>query len=331
MVWVAMGLLWWIPEKWRGWIAGIWVVGFAVIAALQPFTTIAPAYALPDAIQASETQAVFSFKTNQIAVYDAGIVTPQVHPGTYVEVTVDFGALTTFDGNWSLFVHLVTEEEIIIGQRDIYPGRGLLATSDLQAGYAWHNPIAIYVPKTAYTPNTVKIRLGWYDLLTGQRMTLENGAEMFTLGQVEITHKNDTEIPNPQTINFSNLIELVGYDITTLNPKQGETVELTLYWQALQPIDWDYVVFANIIDPQTFTKFADSNAMPVQWSRPTSTWQTDEIIVDTHTLTVSENAVSGVYAIEVGLYLQEDGFPRLSIMGTYDNFVYLTPLRIGGE
>ena len=106
---------------------------------------------------------------------------------------------------------------------------------------------------------------------------------------------------------------------------------MTLYWRRLQPIENDYVVFANIIDPQTLTKYADSNAMPVEWTRPTSTWEADEIIVDTHTLTISPDAIDGVYQLELGLYLQEDGFPRLPRIGTYDNFIYLTPFRIESE
>jgi hypothetical protein len=121
---------------------------------------------------------------------------------------------------------------------------------------------------------------------------------------------------------------LIGYDISTLNPASGDTVELTLYWRALQPLERDYVVFANIIDPQTFTKYAESNAMPVQWTRPTSTWAVGEIIEDTHTLTVIENAAAGVFPIEIGLYVQEEGFPRLGVIGTYDNYIYLTPVRI---
>ncbi|MDQ7033387.1 MAG: glycosyltransferase family 39 protein [Anaerolineae bacterium] len=331
MLWFAVSLLWWIPEKWRGWIASAWVIFFAIIAALQPLTTIAPAYALANTIQTTESQAIFTSDDSQIALYNAEIRTPQVSPDSYVEITVDFAALTEYDRNWSIFVHLVTEDEIIVGQRDIFPARGLLATSDLETGYAWHNPIAIFVPQTAYTPNTVEVRLGWYDIRTGQRMTLENGDEMLTLGQVDLTSRDKSEIPNSQSINFGNLIELLGYDITTLNPSLGDTIDLTLYWRALQPIERDYVVFANIIDPTTFTKYAASNAMPVQWTRPTSTWEVGEIIQDTHTLTIADNAVSGVYPIEVGLYLQQDGFPRLGIMGTYDNFAYLTPMRIESE
>jgi 4-amino-4-deoxy-L-arabinose transferase-like glycosyltransferase len=327
MLWFAVALLWWIPQKWRGWIAGVWVICFAIVAAVQPFVTIAPAYAVPEQIESEAVQAIFTANTNQIAVHETEIHNSEVHPGSYVEITVDFEALTTFDRNWSIFVHLVTTDEIIIGQRDMYPGRGLLATSDMQAGYNWRNPIAIFVPATAYTPNTVEVRLGWYDLATGQRMSLENGAEMLTIGTVNLLPSLLSDLPNPQQINFGNLIELIGYDISTLHPASGDTVELTLYWRALQPLEQDYVVFAHILDPQTFTKYAESNAMPMQWTRPTSTWAVGEIVEDTHTLTVIDNA-AGMFPIEIGLYLQQEGFPRLGVIGTYDNYVYLTPVRI---
>jgi hypothetical protein len=273
-------------------------------------------------------QAIFTADTNQLAVHETETRTSEAHPGSYIEITVDFEALSRFDRNWSIFVHLVTADEIIIGQRDVYPGRGLLATTDMQAGYSWRNPIAIFVPATAYTPNTVEVRLGWYDLATGQRMSLENGAEMLTIGTVNLQPSLLSDLPNPQQINFGNMIELIGYDISTLNPASGDTLELTLYWRALQPLERDYVVFANILDPQTFTKYAESNAMPVQWTRPTSTWTVGEIVEDVHTLTVVENVAEGVFPIEIGLYLQQEGFPRLGVIGTYNNYVYLTPVRI---
>jgi hypothetical protein len=297
MILFAVGLTWWIPHRIRGRVAVGTVSALFFVAALQPFLSLIPAYAPPEEVAATEPGAVFSSNGGQIAIYNDQIYTGSVQPGSYVELTVDFEA-------------------------------GQLATSVVQPGFAWRNPIAVFVPETAFTPAAVEVRLGMYDLDTGQRMLPEDGGDMLTIGQLELLPRSGFDGPNPQDIVFGGKIGLVGYDLSALTLAPGETVELTLYWKALHLIEQDYVVFANIIDPQTLTKYADSNAMPVEWTRPTSTWERDEIVVDTHLLLVSPDAVQGTYPIEIGLYLQQDGYPRLGVIGSYNNYVYLTPVRI---
>jgi 4-amino-4-deoxy-L-arabinose transferase-like glycosyltransferase len=328
-LWMAVGMGYWLPERFRARMINFIVGTMAVIATIQPFTTIAPAYNPTMQIQEKEPIVVFSTENSEIAVLDIRLPDNMVQVGDYVEFEVDFELLSETDKNWSLFVHLVSPEGIIIGQRNIYPARGLLATSDLSEGDSWQNPIAVYVPPTTYAPTSVEVQLGWYHLPTGERMLLADDSQTLTIGQVDLLPTtSDFDVPNPQHINFGNQIELTGYDISSLSVGDGETVELKLYWRGLQSMSADYVVFANIIDRQSLTKYADSNAMPVEWTRPTSTWEIGEIIVDRHTLTIRDNAESGIYSIEVGLYLQEDGFPRLPVIGTYDNLVYLTDFRI---
>jgi 4-amino-4-deoxy-L-arabinose transferase-like glycosyltransferase len=328
-LWMAVGIDYWLPERFRASIIAFTVGSMAIIAAIQPFMTIAPAYRPPMQAQENETITIFSADNTEIALLDSRLPENAVQVGDYVQFELDFEMLSETDENWSLFVHLVSPEGIIIGQRDVYPAKGLVATSDLAEGDSWQNPIAVYVPQTTYAPISIEIRLGWYYLPTGERMTLPDGSEMLSLGQVDLLPApSNFDVPNPQNINFGNRIELIGYDISTLSAEAGETIELTLYWRALQSMNADYVVFANIIDRQTLTKYADSNAMPVEWTRPTSTWEIGEIIEDRHRLTISDDAESGVYQIELGLYLQEEGFPRLSVIGTYDNLVYLTSFRV---
>lgn len=326
---MAGGLLYWIPQKMQKWVVVMVVCSMAVIAGLQPFMTIAPAYAKPNdlAICAEEcpaTDLVFFSSDGEIAMYDIRVLTSQVTTGSYIQFEADFAVLETFESDWSIFVHVVSPEGIILAQRDVYPAQGLLATSDVVKNYSWRNLFAVYIPETTFAPTTVDVRLGWYNLNTGERMRLADGSDTVTIGEIMITSSEFS-------YNFGNEIELIGYDISDLSAEAGETIELTLHWRRLRAIETDYVVFANIIDPASLTKFADSNAMPAEWTRPTSTWAEGEIIEDTHILTIAQDAVAGDYELEIGLYLQEESFPRLPLIGTYDNFLYLTPIRIESE
>lgn len=325
---MACGIAYWIPKIIRPQLLTGLVLILAVVAALQPFVTIEPAYARPDDLGACdtncETNTVFSSNDGQIAVFDTQLITEQSTPNNYIQFDIDFGIVDNLDDDWSIFTHTISPDGIILAQRDVYPGGGLLATSDIETGYSWRNNIAIYLPPTTFAPTSLEIRLGWYHHQTGERMILSNGDETISIGFVEVH-------PAEFSVNFGNAIELIDYDISSLVASDNTTVELTLYWRGLQAMTEDYVIFANIIDPQTLTKYADSNAMPANWTRPTSSWQVGEIIEDTHILNISPDAATGVHQLEVGVYLQEDGFPRLPVIGTYNDFIYLTPFHIENE
>jgi hypothetical protein len=287
---------------------------------------------------------IFSKTTEEgrIALSDPQLFTTNAQPGDFIDIELAWQIVEATTKDWTLYAHLITPEGVIAGQRDVYPGRGLLATSDLLPGRAWRNPMSIRVPATAYTPRTLMVVVGWYRLDTGERLELPNGDTTFPIGQVALyPRENNLDIPNPLSINFENKLELIGYEMTTLSPRAGDIMELTLYWRGLRRMEKDYVVFANIIDMDTLTKYAASNAMPVAWTAPTSTWQPGEIIVDTHILQISPDAPNDIFEVEIGLYIQDEAqtFLRLRIVpdtgGLADNFLQLSSVRIlpadGGE
>jgi hypothetical protein len=310
--------------------------GFAAFAIAAPFAVIAPAYQPPALAQrAGEPLAVFAEQeTPVLALLDAAVTTPSVQPGEYVQIATAWRAESAPGRDWSLFVHLVTPDNVIIAQRDIYPGGGLLAASDLEAGQAWDNPIAIAVPGTAPAPMTLSVQAGWYHLPTGERLALADGGETVALGEVALAPRaSEYAVPNPVSVNFGGQMELIGYAVSDLSPAAGDSFEVTLYWRALQPMEADYVVFAHVIDPATTTIHAGSDAQPAGWTRPTSTWTMGEIVTDTHTLTLNTDAPPGIFELEIGVYLAQDGrFDRLRIVtpdgGMADDYTYLTRMRI---
>lgn len=331
-LWLTWGMVWMLPA--RAQKPALWVTmgALGVLALIAPFAVIQPAYQIPPSIPQRATIARFEAPDNAgaIGLMGATLHTSSTTPATFIQLSADFIIEEKLTRDWSLFVHLVAENGVIISQRDVYPAGGRLATSDLDAGRTWHNPIAVYVPASAYTPLTVEVVLGWYHMPTGQRLTHTQG-DTFTIGQVTLTPlPNARNLPNPQTTTFGGQIALLGYTLSSISPQAGEPVELTLYWQALRPIAQDYVVFAHLIDPATATKYADSNAMPSQWTRPTSSWQPDEIITDTHTLTVHPDTPQAIYELEIGLYTRDDEgrFHRLGVDGSNENFIYLSRLRV---
>ncbi|MEZ4658517.1 MAG: hypothetical protein R2911_13180 [Caldilineaceae bacterium] len=69
-------------------------------------------------------------------------------------------------------------------------------------------------------------------------------------------------------------IRLNGYAFTQETQPNGELL-LTLRWESLQPVENNYHVFVHILN-ETNDKVDQRDGQPVQWMRPTSSWQPGE-------------------------------------------------------
>jgi hypothetical protein len=98
---------------------------------------------------------------------------------------------------------------------------------------------------------------------------------------------------HPRADLFGGQVKLLGYDLTT----EG----ITLYWQALTPLDTSYAVFVHALDPGGQV-VAPADALPANGTRPTTGWLPGEVVADTHAL-----ALGGAVKLEVGLYNPQTG------------------------
>jgi dolichyl-phosphate-mannose-protein mannosyltransferase len=347
LVWLVVGLTWWLPGRIRRSATVVVALYFAAIAILAPFSAITPAYATPTPIDRAVLDSGADPKPIQVRFlepntrssitlfYYPGVLTGSAQPEDYARLNTTWMIDSPLKTDWSLFVHLVTPDSVIVGQRDVYPGQGRLATSDLPAGFIWTNPIAVWIPPAAYAPMPLDVIIGWYDLKTGERMTLADGGTELKIGQVYLNQRpSNLNVPNPISINFDNQIELVGYSLSDLSLDAGASTTLTLYWRALRTPDQNYTTFAHILDPrpESLAKYAASDSWP--GGQPTSTWQPGQIIEDQRTLNVDPNAPPGIYELEIGIYHQADdgSFPRLRVVsadgGMAFDYAYLSRVRI---
>jgi 4-amino-4-deoxy-L-arabinose transferase-like glycosyltransferase len=335
-VWVALGWSWWLPRR----ISLLLLIPVVLASVLTPALFIEPAYRTPGTPELPQDIPQMS---QQFRAEDGGsldvlftrIDTDSVSPDQFVNVRLWFAIAQPLQRDWSLFIHLVTQDNVIIAQRDVYPGGGLLATSDPAARAAWLNPVAVQVPTNAYAPQTLDVMIGWYHLPTGERMRLPDGSETITIGQIELLPRESAlDVPNPITINFADQIQLVGYSLSDISPSAGNEVTLTLYWRALRPLTTDYTVFAQIIDRKTTTIYGASDAQPALGARPTTIWEMGEIIEDAHTFTLNADTPPNIYDIYVGLYTRNDdgAFNRLRVItpdgGEAFDYTELTRVRV---
>ena len=120
------------------------------------------------------------------------------------------------------------------------------------------------------------------------------------------------------SVEFGERVGLAGYVITPQTLAPGETLTVRLAWQALAEMSTSYRIFVHLRDVDGNT-VAQSDGIPVAWTRPTTGWAVGEVLVDEHSLTLPADMAAGDYALWVGVY-ELDG-PRLSIAQHGDAFV----------
>ncbi|MFQ6059228.1 MAG: glycosyltransferase family 39 protein [Anaerolineae bacterium] len=145
---------------------------------------------------------------------------------------------------------------------------------------------------------------GQYRLQVG----LDDEFETLTTIEVQETVRSYTvpHMQHPVQVDFGGLIELLGYDLSAERVRAGETITVTLYWRARQPIPESYKVTAQLLSP-ALNLVAQDDSLPARWSRPTTGWLPGEVIVDPHTLRLKPGVAPGRYTLIVALYHEHTG------------------------
>jgi hypothetical protein len=108
---------------------------------------------------------------------------------------------------------------------------------------------------------------------------------------------------------WGNQIRLLGYDVDAGTYRPGETIDLTLYFQALGRMENDYTVFVHLLgqdNPETGSSlWSQDDSEPCRSFYPTSTWTPGEIIRDRFRVVIPAGAPPADYRLIVGLYLLE--------------------------
>jgi hypothetical protein len=154
-------------------------------------------------------------------------------------------------------------------------------------------------------------------LLTPEQTRLTvNGRDQLLLTVVEtIDRPHNFEAPTPQITleaNFSDQARLAGVDLPQATVKAGGNLSLTLYWQALAPLDRSWKVFVHLVDRQDKI-VSQQDQIPGAGQFPTTSWLPNEYLVDSYNLAIPADTPPGrqAYRLEIGLY---DASGRLSVV-----------------
>ncbi len=198
------------------------------------------------------------------------------------------------------------------------PAAGVYPTTEWMAGEGlldWHD---LTLPAT--------LGAGEYQLLLLLRDSRDNPVgPAVALGSIKVAAISRQFTPplitHPLTVTFNEEIRLLGYDLGI----EQDSIRLTLYWQALRPMQNSYTVFTHLLDPQG-RLIAQQDNPPVQGTRPTTSWVSGEIVADVYTLAPGPDKGVGTFQIEVGLYEATNG-ERLT-MGDGKDHLILTSVEM---
>lgn len=288
---------------------GAGVLGFS-FSLFALFGYLAPAFAYPRtvaALPADVTPASANFE-GAAEIVGYRFSSDSVQPGDRVDVTVYWKPLARTAIPLQVFVHLVDSQGIIAAQRDTYPGLGNAATTTWHTGQVFADMYRVFIPDTAYAPETLAVRIGLWNTAES-RPLIADDSDALAPGKIGLQPRRG-DAPNPVVINFENRMTLVGYVLDKRVAAPGGTLVLTTYWRAVRP-DSDYWAYAHVAGADgRIWALADSIIIP-----PITQWPTGEIRSETRQIVLAPDAPPGQYTLEFGLTrILSPGQQRLSVL-----------------
>jgi hypothetical protein len=219
--------------------------------------------------------------------------------------------------NYNVSLRLVDGSGLVVAQWDGQPGLGYLPSSGWGAGRWEDDWLTLPLPENFSAEHG---KAAGYALVV-RLYEVETEAVVLTRRLGEMVWDGDRlafreavpvfDVPEgitPAAADFEGVIRLEGYKLE----QTAETLELTLFWQALVDGREDYFHFVHLVEPQTGKIVAQHDSMPRNNSYPTGQWQLGEVVADGVRIELAA-VPPGEYFIYVGLYRNlGSSFPPLA-------------------
>ena len=165
------------------------------------------------------------------------------------------------------------------------------------------------MPETAFVPNSATVSIGYYAPDAYRLAVYDQNddpiGDSIELASLKLLPSGQT-LPNPQNQNFNGELALVGYDIDNREGAPGDAINLTLYWQALEDIESDYLVQVKLVDDQG-RDLTSIERRPAAGESSTSDWRSGQQFQDNHSLSIPPDTPAGRYTIVISLINALDG------------------------
>jgi len=298
---------------WRAWnppgrarrVAGqVMGLGLVLVAWQVPLQILIPAYARPqpDVSGKVDTPAGAVYGGNiELLGYDGTI---NAVAGGSLQARLCWQALAPIPTDNTLFLEVVGADGQGYGRLSTYPGHGNYPTSQWTPNAPFCDRYAVELGDDMPAPALAHLRVTWLVGTSGQRLplVLPSGEAppdpAYTL-EFKVAGRPGFVPPVAHAVDYQlgQQIKLTGYDVALA----GDTVRVSLRWQALSAISTNYVAFVHLRDTPAHA-FAQGDGLPLSGAYPTRLWQPGEIILDPHVLRLPPGGPTPPLALYVGLY-----------------------------
>ncbi|MEP7356986.1 MAG: hypothetical protein ABI847_07075, partial [Anaerolineales bacterium] len=318
---LAVGWLALATPRARRWVSGGIVAGFAGLGAFVWAAYLVPVYSPPPALAGLPAAATrLDAVLGGVAILRGYEIRPQtVRPGERVDVTLYWETVAPTDLPYSVYIHLIDQEQTLVAQHDTYPGLGRYPTTAWRPGHLFADTYKVELPATAYAPGVLQVSAGLWQTETGDRAFLLDSsgqpvAADVSLGQISLA-ANPGSIPNAVGLNFGGQWTLGGYALSTRTLKPGAAFQLVTYWTGTGGAPASLFVHVT----------GDDGRMWVNASQPIATGK------QTLDLRLAPDAPAGLYSLVVGVFENGGKQDRLPLLGDdgheIDSQIRLTGVR----
>jgi hypothetical protein len=154
-------------------------------------------------------------------------------------------------------------------------------------------------------PGQYALKMGYDDRQTGQligefALPADTDDLTVTLPARFASEAVDSAV-TPTGLTVTNDLRLAGYKLSPSNPTASGPVWLTLYWQATQNVQHDYVILLRLLNAER-EETAYWLGRPVRSGYPTTMWQANQIVQDPWRLDIPPELLPGDYQLEIALF-----------------------------
>jgi hypothetical protein len=276
-------------------------------------------YAVPSGEAGTEIQHPLGLNLGEeIVLLGYSLADSQVGAGDVLQLTLFWQALGEMGERYKVFTHILDGRSHIVGQRDAEPGGGARPTTTWNEGEILPDNYGVLVLPAA-PPGEHQLEIGMYNLETGERLAVSRNGESLgdhiVLGPVEVV-KADAPPPiealgiQVRRVEDYGPVRLLGYDLSKLGfehlPEEpvsaGDTLHVTLFWQAVGQIDTDFALTLQVRD-QAGNVVVSRDVRPTGGAHPPTNWERSEMVRDLHNLLLPEGLSPGRY----DLFLRVNG------------------------
>lgn len=294
----------------RLWLA-IPAVWFLVLGILSPVLTIAPSYQRPPRL--SEQQIPRTARRpvvihgDSIRVLGAEVSPRTLSPGEGLQITLYLQTMEPVTYDAMLFIHLLGREGEVVGQLDSYNGWGTYPTNLWQPGEVIRDTYWVPIAPDARAPTLIGVDVGFYQRgsALGMAPTDESGRPASGIvGSARLLPTSYIEPGVEESLRFElgEQMAINGFTLSRRRARPGETIQLTISWEARRPIVEDWTAFTHL-ETAGGDIMAQHDKPPLDGDWPTSAWEPGLVITDTYSLVIPPDAPTGEYRLVTGLYL----------------------------